>query len=295
MSVDAKKFLSYVPPDRAVTFNRRDLILYALGVNATDLRFTNEADDNFGAFPTFYVVLPFRGTSFDVVPFGVDMADRFPGIEFDPSMILHGEQTLEILRHPLPTEGNFVAKSRSLGLYDKGKGVVIPSETTLCTQDGKPFVKMVSSTFIRGIGGYGGDKGPNPVTYNPPNRPPDAVEEEKTVDIQAQLYRLSGDYNQLHINPVLAQMVGFSKPILHGLCSFGIAARSIIKALCNNDPTKFKSISVRFVSPVYPGETLVTEMWREGSKVLFQTSVKERKVKVLGNCYAELFESSSKL
>jgi len=128
----------------------------------------------------------------------------------------------------------------------------------------------------------------------PPNRPPDVVDEQKTLDTQALLYRLSGDYNQLHANTMIAQMVGFEKPILHGLCTFGFAANAAIKHFCNNEPKRFKSIQVRFSSPVYPGETLVTEMWRQSpTTVIFQTKVKERDKKVITNAAVELYESGA--
>jgi len=289
-NVDLNTFLAFRPPDLDVSYNRRDLILYALGINATDLIYTNEDVDGFGAFPTYPVVLSFKSTSSDIVPFGSTLP-RYPGLSFDPGMILHGEQSLEVLKHPLPTEGHFKVQTKILGLWDKGKGAVIPTESVLVDEKGQKLVKMCSSTFIRGLGGFGGDKGPTVNIPSPPNRTPDFVHEEKTSETQALLYRLSGDYNQLHANPMFAQMFGFQKPILHGLCSFGIATNSIIKSVCGNDPTKFKSISVRFMSPVYPGETLITEMWKNGNKVIFQTSVKERNVKVMGNCVAELFEN----
>jgi len=290
-NVDLKAFLAFQPPDLEVSYNRRDLILYALGINASDLIYTNEDVEGFGPFPTYPVVLGFKATSSDVVPFGSTLPP-YPGLSFDPGMILHGEQSLEVLKYPLPSEGKFRIQSKVLGLWDKGKGAVIPTESYLVNEKGEKFVKMFSSTFIRGLGGFGGDKGPTTVTISPPNRKPDFVHEEKTCETQALLYRLSGDYNPLHANPNFAQMVGFTKPILHGLCSFGIAANSIIKTACGNDPSKFKSISVRFMSPVYPGETLVTEMWKDsGNRIIFQTSVKERNVKVMGNCVAELNEN----
>jgi len=154
--------------------------------------------------------------------------------------------------------------------------------------------RTVSSIFIRGLGGFGGPRGPTSTSIQLPTRAPDAIQLEKTSDHQAWIYRLSADYNPLHIDPAVAEMVGFKKPILHGLCTFGFSTRAILKCFCNNDPANFKSIRVRFISPVYPGETLVTEMWKEGKQILFQTKVQERNVIVIGNASAEIIETNSK-
>jgi len=132
---------------------------------------------------------------------------------------------------------------------------------------------------VRGLGGFGGERGPSIDKENlPPKRAPDAVHEETTRETQAQIYRLSGDYNPLHIDPDMAQMVGFPKPILHGLCTYGYACRALLKHCVDNDTTKLKSLRVRFANPVIPGDTLVTEMWKEDSgngqmSVIFQTKV----------------------
>eukprot|EP01102_Stenamoeba_stenopodia_P006481 TRINITY_DN1778_c0_g1_i1.p1 TRINITY_DN1778_c0_g1~~TRINITY_DN1778_c0_g1_i1.p1 ORF type:complete len:172 (-),score=29.86 TRINITY_DN1778_c0_g1_i1:45-560(-) len=157
------------------------------------------------------------------------------------------------------------------------------TETLTYDERDTPLVRAVSSIFVRGAGGFGGDRGPSGVANQPPNRAPDAVVTEKTTDNQALLYRLSGDYNPLHIDPEMATMVGFKKPILHGLCTFGFAARAVLKQYLNNNTKLFKAISVRFANPVYPGETLATEMWKEGNKIIFQVKVVERNVVVVSN------------
>jgi len=161
-------------------------------------------------------------------------------------------------------------------------------------EKGELAVRSVSSTFIRGIGGFGGPRGPpGEETIKIPTREPDFVESEKTSDHQAWIYRLSADYNPLHIDPTVAEMAGFKQPILHGLCSFGFAGRAILKHACGNDTKRFKSIRVRFASPVFPGETLVTEMWKDSpNRILFQVKVKERNVVVINNAVAEVAGAS---
>eukprot|EP01102_Stenamoeba_stenopodia_P006485 TRINITY_DN1778_c0_g1_i7.p1 TRINITY_DN1778_c0_g1~~TRINITY_DN1778_c0_g1_i7.p1 ORF type:complete len:310 (-),score=58.91 TRINITY_DN1778_c0_g1_i7:45-932(-) len=281
-SVNVAKVLATQFEPVPVSYTRRDLILYALGVGASELKFTYENDEAFSALPTYPVVLGMKGTTSDVVPFGsgYQAIEEFP---IDPAMILHGEQSLELLAGALPLEGRFTNKSKIIGLYDKGKGAVMVTETLTYDERDTPLVRAVSSIFVRGAGGFGGDRGPSGVANQPPNRAPDAVVTEKTTDNQALLYRLSGDYNPLHIDPEMATMVGFKKPILHGLCTFGFAARAVLKQYLNNNTKLFKAISVRFANPVYPGETLATEMWKEGNKIIFQVKVVERNVVVVSN------------
>ena len=239
-------------------------------------------------------------------------------------MILHGEQSIEIIK-TLPLEGQFDFKSTVLGVYDKGKGMLIKQESVMVDAQGTEYVKLVSGVFVRGLGGFGGEKQAPETSYAPPARAPDAVAEYKTSPHQALLYRLNGyvsspawcylirnqssylllssvffffflfsfavhppsDYNPLHADPTVAKMVSFPAPILHGLATFGIAASSILQTLLNNDPKQFKALRVRFASPVFPGETLVTEMWKSGKDVIFQSKVKERNVVVLSNAVLE--------
>eukprot|EP00002_Diphylleia_rotans_P024091 TRINITY_DN4750_c0_g1_i1.p1 TRINITY_DN4750_c0_g1~~TRINITY_DN4750_c0_g1_i1.p1 ORF type:complete len:527 (+),score=121.91 TRINITY_DN4750_c0_g1_i1:60-1640(+) len=280
-TADLKTINEYVPPVYTCAYNARDLIIYALGVGARDLKFVYENDPEFSAIPTYPVVLNMKRDSFDIVPFG--QLNAIPGLNYDPDMVLHGEQELHILKK-LPVGGSFEQHTKIVGLYDKGKGALLVIETsTKCPKTGETFAKAISGAFIRGLTNFGGERGPAPVLYNPPNRAPDAVSEFKTSEDQAIFYRLSGDYNPLHIDPAVAKKVAFPKPILHGLCSFGVAARTVIATFCNNDTSKFKGIKVRFASPVFPGETLLTEMWKEGNDVIFQMKVKERNVVVINN------------
>jgi len=297
--VDQEKAKGHKFPARKVSYNRRDLILYALGVGASEQAFVYENSSNFAALPTFPVVLGFKGESSDIVPFGQggSVGTDIPGVpKFDLNMILHGEQSVEIVR-PLPLSGYFENRATVLGVYDKGKGATIETETVLADSKGQVYAKLVSSTFVRGLGGFGGEKQPKAPEYTPPQRVPDAVAEYKTSELQAMLYRLSGDYNPLHADPKIAKKVGFPAPILHGLCSYGVAARAILKQFAGNDVTRFKDIKVRFASPVFPGETLVTEMWQTGEKagktqIIFQVKVKERDVVVISHACAHVSEAS---
>jgi 3-hydroxyacyl-CoA dehydrogenase/3a,7a,12a-trihydroxy-5b-cholest-24-enoyl-CoA hydratase len=186
-----------------------------------------------------------------------------PGLSFNPMMLLHGEQYMELLR-PVPPSGALTSKAKVKAIYDKGSGALVVLDVHSKNEKGEPVLFNSYSLFIRGLGGFGGAKGPATPEENlepPKGVPPAVVHRERTLENQATLYRLSGDLNPLHIDPSMAAMGGFSKPILHGLCTFGYGARAVLKHFAANDPKRFKSIRVRFVKSVYPGETLVTEMW----------------------------------
>jgi multifunctional beta-oxidation protein len=206
-------------------------------------------------------------------------------------MLLHGEQYLEILSYPIPTSGTLVSHTKLLEVVDKGTAAIVKSGiTTINKATGKPLFYNESTVFIRGSGGFGGqkkpqDRGASTASNTPPKRRPDIVIEEKTSAEQAALYRLSGDYNPLHIDPAFAKMGGFKQPILHGLASFGIAVKGLYREF-----GAFRNVKVRFAGTVVPGETLVTEMWREGGKVIFQTRVKDTGKLCISGGAAELVE-----
>ncbi|CCM04300.1 uncharacterized protein FIBRA_06471 [Fibroporia radiculosa] len=268
------------------TYTERDVILYNLGVGATEkeLQWTFEGHEEFAALPTFGVVPQFMasgGMSLDWLP------------NYNPAKLLHGEQYLSV-KGPIPTSGNFVNEARLMEVLDKGKAAAVTTVVeTKDSETGTVIFENQSTVFIRGAGGFGGkragkDRGAASASNTPPQRRPDVVLEEKTLPIQAALYRLSGDYNPLHILPEFAAVGGFDKPILHGLCSFGISGKHVVKAF-----GPFKDIKVRFAGVVYPGETLVTEMWKEGEKVVFTTKVKEREAVVLAAAAATLVDSGA--
>ncbi|DAZ95577.1 TPA: hypothetical protein N0F65_006063 [Lagenidium giganteum] len=296
--VNAARILSAEPMQYTATYNQRDLLVYAMGIGETNLQFTFEQHENFAAFPLYPVVLPFKSDKQDVVPFPPPTASSLPdGMPFvNPAMILHGEQSLELLQ-PLPVEGAKLAcTSRVISFYDKGKGALMETETIMRDEQGNTVARLIAGSFLRGLTGFEGKGRKLPPLVKMPAREPDVRDVFKTTTSQALIYRLSGDYNALHADPEIAQSVGFRNPILHGLCTMGIATRALYKTFCGGDPRRFKTIRVRFASPCYPGETLETRMWRDGNRVLFQVIVQERqKVIIDGGEFVFDGEATSKL
>ncbi len=253
MPIDPELVGKELPP-LEYAYSTRDIILYALGIGAgaepDELKFVYEGD--LEAIPTYGVIPPF-GALMDIV--GME------GMDFNLAMLLHGEQYLELYR-PIPAEGKLISYPKISGIYDKVKGALVEIDVETKNSKGESIFMNRFSTFIRGEGGFGGERGPD-AGNEPPDRNPDCTVEMKTLPQQALLYRLSGDFNPLHADPSFAGMGGFERPILHGLCTFGFAGRAVLKSYCNNDPSKFRAIKVRFSRHVYPGETIVTEMWKE--------------------------------
>lgn len=272
------------------TFNytERDVALYALAVGApanaldqTELQFVYELSSlGFKALPTFAVLYPTH--MIDTI-----LSGKLGGVEFNPMMLVHGEQYLEV-KSMIPTSGVITCRPRISQVYDKGSGMLVVTDTPCYDESGAEIAFNQSSMFIRGLGGFGGDRGPSAPAEAIPDRAPDAVHREPTSATQALLYRLCGDRNPLHADPQMAAIGNFDRPILHGLCTFGFAGRAALKHFCDNDPSRFKSIKVRFAKHVFPGETLITQMWREGNRVLFRTSTAERGEVVLSHASIEL-------
>ncbi|XVF35878.1 hypothetical protein REPUB_Repub19eG0009300 [Reevesia pubescens] len=226
-----------------------------------------------------------------------------PGLLFDPRLLLHGQQYIEVYK-PLPSNATIQNKVRLAGLHDKGKAAVLEIETRSYEKESGELLCMNrTSVFLRGAGGFSDPSHPFTYSNYPPNQAsamripasqPFAVFEDCTQPSQALLYRLSGDYNPLHSDPMVAKVAGFSRPILHGLCSLGFAVRAIIKCICKGDPDMIKNISGRFLLHVYPSETLVTEMWLEGLRVIYRVKAKERNRAVLSG-YVDLHRLTASL
>ncbi|OJT25846.1 hypothetical protein BO221_08350 [Archangium sp. Cb G35] len=288
--IDVDAALGYEFPETRSSYDERDLSLYALGVGAAqdpldtkELQYVYELHgEGFRPLPT-YGVIPALNSVLKMSAEG----KQAPGLNYGLDRVLHGEQYTELLR-PLPAKATLRHKGRIKDIFDKGKNALVVTEvTSYDAQTGEPLVRNEITTFVRGAGGWGGERGP--VTdIPPPERAPDAVITEKTHENQALLYRLSGDWNPLHADPEFARNFGFQKPILHGLCTFGYVGRHVIKAFANGDPRLFKSIRVRFADTVLPGETLRTEMWKDGERVIIRCKAVERDKVVISNAAVEL-------
>jgi acyl dehydratase len=245
----------------------KDCLLYAVGVGAgaddpsQELAFTteNSQDVDQRALPTMAVVLGVGGGAFGALG------------NFNPAMLVHGEQSISLARE-IPVQGEVESITEIVGIYDKGSGALVVAESTSSlVADGEPLFTNRSGLFIRGEGGWGGDRGPS-TSFVVPDRAPDHEVTYQTRIDQALTYRLSGDRNPLHSDPKFAALAGFPRPILHGLCTYGFTGRALLHTLCDGDPARFRSMSGRFSSPVFPGEALTVRMWREGrDRALFQT------------------------
>jgi acyl dehydratase len=251
------------PAERS--WDSKDCLLYALGVGAgtDELAFTteNSIDVDQQVLPTMAVVLMAMG--------GGGLASLG---EFNPAMLVHGEQGVRLHR-PIPVKGRLSSQTTITGIYDKGKGALVRMETEATdAESGEPLFDTMMSAFIRGEGGWGGDRGPSGPQNVPPERPPDHSVTYTTREDQALIYRLSGDRNPLHSDPSFAAMAGFDRPILHGLCTFGFTGRALLHTLCGGDPARFSSMEGRFSSPVFPGEDLTVNMWVDGGDAVFQTA-----------------------
>lgn len=296
--IDVDAALGYKFPEQQSSYDERDLAIYALGVGAA----TDPGDDK-----DLQLVYEMHGKGMKALPtYGVIPAinvilklgkegHRAPGLEFGLDRVLHGEQYTE-LKRPLPRAAKLTHRGRVKDIFDKGKNALVVQEIVSYDEAGNELVRNEITTLVRGAGGWGGDRGPSADVNVPPDRAPDKVIEEKVPVHQALLYRLSGDWNPLHADPGMAKAFGFDKPILHGLCSFGYAGRHVIAGFApEGNPDFMKSIRVRFAKTVLPGDTLVTEMWKESDqKIVFQTKVKERNEVVISNAAVEFWKEIPK-
>ena len=259
------------------TYTDRETMLYALGVgmcrdpmNADELPYVYE--NGLKTIPTMASVIAWGQRTIGLA-----------GINY--LMVVHGEQRLT-MHKPLPASATIISDERVTGAVDKGpgKGALIYTEKVIRLKDTNELLCTTGGTiFARGDGGFGGPSTGGPEPHEIPARKADVSCETDTRADQALLYRLSGDRNPLHSDPYIAKMAGFPRPILHGLCSYGTACRAVLSTICKYDHTMIAGFDVRFSAPVFPGETIVTEMWKDGNVVSFRSKVKERDVVVLNN------------
>jgi acyl dehydratase len=285
MALNYDKLINFNVPEVEQRITKRDTMLYALGVglgadpcDVDQLKFVYEED--LQALPTMAIVLGYAGP----------WASRQPELGVTGTHTVHGEQGLRIAK-ALPVEGEVIGKTRVTGVIDKGqgKGALLMTENTVREKaTGDLICALTSTTFCRADGGFNGPTGPVKAPHPVPQGTPEFVCDLPTLPQAALIYRLSGDYNPLHADPAHARKVGFKSPILHGRCTFGVVGHALLKTMCGYDPRRFVAMEGRFSSPVYPGETIRTEMWRDGGVVSFRATVPARGVTVLNNGRAEI-------
>ncbi len=282
MAVTYESLMSLKATGDEFTYTDRETMLYALGVgmgrdpmNTAELPYVYE--NGLKTIPTMASVIAWGQRTIGEA-----------GINY--LMVVHGEQRLT-MHKPLPSSATIISDERVTAAVDKGpgKGALIYTEKVIRLKGTNELLCTTGGTiFARGDGGFGGPSTGGPEPHVLPERKPDAVCETDTRADQALLYRLSGDRNPLHSDPNIAKMAGFPRPILHGLCTYGIAVRAVVKAACAHDPSRIADINARFTAPVFPGETIHTELWRDDNIVSFRARVVERDVVVLDHGRVEL-------
>lgn len=273
---DPNKLLSMPPIETRQRLEQKNVILYALGVGATQLPFVYE--EGLQALPTMAATMAYPGFVWRDLDVGVDWR-----------RVLHGETSVT-LHSRLPVEGELLGRTTFGPIFDKGagKGSVAYQTREIHAADGTHIATVRNATFLRSEGGFGGNSTGQPKPHAIPERAPDVVVALATAANQALIYRLSGDLNPLHVDPAVAQAAGFPSPILHGFATYGVVGRAILAALCDNLPERLKRLDARFSNPVFPGETIRTQIWREGDgHACFRAAVEERGQIVLNNGYAE--------
>lgn len=274
---------------RDFTYTDKDVMLYALGVgmgadpmNTDELPFVYEK--GLKVIPTAATVLAASTRARAGQSAAPQMPEGHRQSSINFLMVVHGEQKVE-LHKPLPASGTFTTEGRTIGAYDKGegKGAVIINETVWTDSQGEKVATLTSSTFARGDGGFGGPSEGAPEPHKVPERKPDLSVDFTTREDQALLYRLNGDRNPLHSDPDIAKAAGFDRPILHGLCTYGITCRAVLQEITGWDPSVIESHQVRFSAPVFPGDVITVDLWRDGKVISFEARVKERGVTVIKN------------
>jgi acyl dehydratase len=279
MPIDLERVVGAALPQGSFSWSGRDIILYNLAIGAgnpptdtEELRYTYESD--LVAIPTFATIPPF-GMMMAVA--GID------GLDVNLAQILHGDHEM-VVHGPIPANGTVTQEGRVVDVYDKGKGALMMVEVeSRLEKTGDLLFTNRAGIFVRGEGGFGGDPGPSTISP-PPDREPDHVVYSPTLPQQALLYRqVSGDLNPLHADPGFAGFAGYPRPILHGLCTYGIVAKALLAAVLGGDVSRFGSYRARFSGHVFPGETLVTRIWSEPEGWVLPASTEERQTTVLTN------------
>jgi acyl dehydratase len=284
MAIVYDKLLALKIPDVEHSYTDKDTILYALGIglghdplNAHELDFVYEK--NLKPLPTFAAVLGYPGFWIRDLPTGIDWV-----------RLVNGEQGITLHR-PLTPQGTVIGRTRIVEVIDKGagKGALVYTERKVTDKaSGALIATVTQTTFCRADGGFGGPPRESPPLHPIPERPPDMVCDLPTRPEAALIYRLSGDRNPLHVDPAVAAAAGFPRPILHGLATFGVAGHAVLKSVCGYDPSRLVWLAGRFSAPVFPGETMRTEIWRDGAAVSFRAHVLERNVLAMNNGHAEV-------
>ncbi|CAL9589800.1 hypothetical protein SUDANB105_05200 [Streptomyces sp. enrichment culture] len=271
MPIDAAKALAAEPRTGEISWTPKDVLLYHLGIGAgipatdpDELRYTLES--RLHVLPSFATV---AGAGSPGVISGLSM----PGVEVDLARVLHGGQSLTVHR-AIPPEGKATATSRIAAVHDKGNAAVLVLRTDVGDPEG-PLWTNDARIFVRGEGGWGGERGPS-ARLDPPAGEPDLTVERPVREDQALLYRLSGDWNPLHADPEFAKVAGFDRPILHGLCTYGITLKAVVDTLLDGEVGRVRSYDTRFAGVVHPGETLRIRMWRQEGAVRVAVSAVDR-------------------
>jgi acyl dehydratase len=284
MAINYEKLLNFDIPQVEQKLTKRDTMLYALGVglgsdpvDLNQLQFVYE--ENLKALPTMAIILGYPGPWHAAADTGITR-----------SHVVHGEQGF-VIHKPLPVEGTIIGKTRVTAVLDKGKdkgALVLTSCEVRDKATDELVCSLTSTTFCRADGGFGGPSGPVRAPHPIPGTPAQLICDLPTLPQAALIYRLSGDYNPLHADPAYAANAGFRMPILHGRATFSVVGHALVKTVCGYDPLRLKSMEGRFSSPVYPGETIRTEIWQDGNIVTFRATVPARGVTVLNNGRAEI-------
>jgi acyl dehydratase len=280
MPINYDELMALKNLDQRYSYGDREVMLYAYGIgmgadpmDEKELAFVNEAT---------VIARPLK-----VVPTFASVAawGASPGeMNLNRVMVVDGERDITFHR-PLPVAEKLLVDSRVLAVFDKGKdkGAVIRHQTVLKNEKGEELATLVASRFARGDGGFGGPSEGQPEPHQVPSRAPDRSIDISTRPDQALIYRLCGDRNPLHSDPEFARRAGFPRPILHGMCTFGLTCRGILQTYADYDPAAFKQHAARFSSPVYPGETVTLDLWKDGNVISFEARVKAREAVVIRN------------